>query len=922
MTTTNVNKYELLLSDKICQIALPEHLKVDDVINKKPLEYLATTYKIRKPEVLIQGSTYGVSAIFFSCILGKNVTVLEPNNTVLPITKCNVEENGARNVQVINQLLSINEVNYDVHYKQDNNFSYIIEQNPTGNVSGFSINKIDDSVGVLFIDAGSPANLSKVLIELDKNEKIKDLLIIIRRSLLADPDALENFQNIDERSGFVFLSKQLREMYTLDWSDSDILLKHHLDSLRIKIDEISGQKDESFTYSDDLNSKINQLSSQLSDLINHFSRQREVDNKIISTIDNPLSQQAGVVSVSNQIAELVAEEILDSVPVKALQEKVAKFIELNPNDSLMPNRFTPSVTTRKRRSKLKMAGLAAIPSRESALERVVKSLIPQVDRVGVYLNNWEHIPEFLNHPKVVVARSQDHGDLGDAGKFFWVDNHKGYYFSCDDDLVYPSDYVERIIKKIEDYDYKAVIGWHGSVISDSFKDYYDPIDRRVFSYSVGRPFDIDVHILGTGVLGFHTSTLKVHLKDFERPNMADIFFARLGQQQKIRFVVMEHLAKEIETIEAFQEDSINKHGQQQVGSVKNVRAYKNEIATAIKWRLYNSQSLNIAIIGRFENFKKGGIHKSNLLIQQYLQNLGHQVTVVDSQAENNTVLDKLFDVCIVYPGDPNRPDYPEAVKKMDILRNKNVPILLNMSYNSNPVRSKFIVESITAMNADKNKAKVCLMAFAESVKFDPILRPIQKYVVSFPKTIEVDTENLVLPSFHEREGIFFGDATKLNNVDITNGKIVNWVSEVRKRLPKTNFYVIKHYSGEFSIPNFQFAPFMDNAQLMQWMSSKRLSICLNQFTTYEMVPVESQSIGTPVVYRSMPQSLNEALGLSAIPVSEPSIFGEMCAWLYNDEFAWQEYSNLSLANFKRNHISLCKIGLETAMRKVIAINKE
>lgn len=570
----------------------------------------------------------------------------------------------------------------------------------------------------------------------------------------------------------------------------------------------------------------------------------------------------------------------------------------------------------------KFAGLAAIPSREMALRRVVNSLLHQVDQLGVYLNGWSYIPDFLKHPRITVAMSQEHGDLGDAGKFFWVNDFKGYYFSCDDDLVYPEDYIQRIIEKIEHYDYKAVIGWHGSVVSDSFKDYYDSKDRRVFSYSAGRPFDLDVHILGTGVLGFHSSTIKVSLKDFERPNMADIFFARLGQEQRVRFVVMEHKSKEIETIEEFQEDSINKHGQQQVQSVKNVRQYKNDISTSVNWRLNNSQALNVLLIGRFNNFKKGGIHKSNLLIEKYLRQLGHEVYTIDSQANSFDIFDNNFDVAMIYPGDPNRPDYPESILKMDILRRKGVPILLNMSYNSNPIRSKFIAETIELYNHEKGKSKVCLMAFSESMKFDTHLNSIKKYIVSFPKTIDVDNTDLEIPKFNDREGIFFGDATKLNNPEITDGKVINWISEVRKRMPKTNFYAIKHYSGKFELPNFEFAPFMESAELMRWIASRRLSICLNQFTTYEMVPVESQSVGTPVIYRSMLQSLNEAIGLTGVPVTEPNIFGEMCQWLYNDETAWEEYSKLSLLNFKRNHIDFCRIGLETALRKVIVINSE
>lgn len=654
--------------------------------------------------------------------------------------------------------------------------------------------------------------------------------------------------------------------------------------------------------------KISKLRSEILKITN---KQNEINTTLIDVINTSPEKHENL----SPSPILLSDNLIDSTELaKYKNDKNLISLDVEKHANRF-NKIAKNIFHEK-----KFAGLAAIPSRELALKRVVNSLVHQVDQLGVYLNGWNHIPDFLNHPKIVVAMSQDHGDLGDAGKFFWINDFEGYYFSCDDDLVYPNDYIQRIIDKIKYYDYRAVVGWHGSVVSDFFEDYYDPKDRRVFSYSAGRPFDLDVHILGTGVLGFHSSTIKVSLQDFERPNMADIFFARLGQQQKVKFVVMEHKPKEIETIEEFQEDSINKHGQKQVESAKNVRKYKNDISTNLNWSLNNSQALKILLIGRFDNFKKGGIHKSNLLIEKYLKELGHEVYTIDSQSTNFEIFDNKVDVAMVYPGDPNRPDYPESIQKMELLRGMGVPILLNMSYNSNPIRTKFIAKSINLYNQEKLKSKVCLMAFSESMKFDPYLDSIKEYIISFPKTIDVDNTVSTIPSFNNREGIFFGDATKLSNPEITGDAIINWVSEVRRRMPKTNFYVVKHYSGKFELPNFEFAPFMESADLMRWISSRRLSICLNQFTTYEMVPVESQSVGTPVIYRSMLQSLNEAIGLTGVSITDPSMFGEMCQWLYNDETAWREYSELSLLNFKRNHVDSCRIGLETALRKVIAIN--
>jgi hypothetical protein len=124
-------------------------------------------------------------------------------------------------------------------------------------------------------------------------------------------------------------------------------------------------------------------------------------------------------------------------------------------------------------------GIAAIPTRVDALKMVIDSLINQVGLIGVYLNGWSRIPDFLKHDKIIVE-GMGKQDIGDIGKFYWVEKHKGIYFTCDDDLIYPKDYVSRTLSKLKEYGYTAAVGWHGSVIKDNFTEYYSKDSRRVF----------------------------------------------------------------------------------------------------------------------------------------------------------------------------------------------------------------------------------------------------------------------------------------------------------------------------------------------------------------------------------------------------------------------------------------------------------
>lgn len=185
------------------------------------------------------------------------------------------------------------------------------------------------------------------------------------------------------------------------------------------------------------------------------------------------------------------------------------------------------------------ASLCSIPTRKADLARVVASLEPQVDHLNVFLNGYPGIPAFLKKDWITVARSQDHEDRSDANKAFWTGSVKGYHFLCDDDLIYPPDYVERLIAGIETRGRRAVVGAHGRVLKPVLKNYYRSAQK--VHRCLGRvQLDAAVHILGTGALAYHTDTLALTWADFPQGDMADIWFGIACQKQQVPSVVMRH----------------------------------------------------------------------------------------------------------------------------------------------------------------------------------------------------------------------------------------------------------------------------------------------------------------------------------------------------------------------------------------------
>jgi FkbM family methyltransferase len=200
------------------------------------------------------------------------------------------------------------------------------------------------------------------------------------------------------------------------------------------------------------------------------------------------------------------------------------------------------------------ASLASIPARKSGLERVVEALLPQVDSLGVYLNEYSRVPGFLDREEIVVARSQESGARGDAGKFFWAGRTSGYQLVCDDDIDYPEDYVNRLVQGIEHHGRRAVVGFHGCVLRRPVDDYH--MSRKLLHFTRALGADTPVHVLGTGVAGFHSSAIRVRPEDFAEPNMADIWLALLGQRQRVPFVCLRREEGWLSELPGFRVDSV------------------------------------------------------------------------------------------------------------------------------------------------------------------------------------------------------------------------------------------------------------------------------------------------------------------------------------------------------------------------------
>lgn len=186
-----------------------------------------------------------------------------------------------------------------------------------------------------------------------------------------------------------------------------------------------------------------------------------------------------------------------------------------------------------------VAGIATIPTRIEQVKKTIESLLPQVDELYVCLNNFTGYPqEILNTTpfdggKLIMTIAQG----SDEQKFRNVSGD--IYLSCDDDLIYPDNYVKVIKNRLEHYD---IVTFHGRNFNRMpINSYYKSAGSK---YRCLDKVSIDVPVMvgGTGCMAFKPRDFRVTLADFPSKYMADVHLSVKALKENKRIMCIAHEA--------------------------------------------------------------------------------------------------------------------------------------------------------------------------------------------------------------------------------------------------------------------------------------------------------------------------------------------------------------------------------------------
>lgn len=131
-------------------------------------------------------------------------------------------------------------------------------------------------------------------------------------------------------------------------------------------------------------------------------------------------------------------------------------------------------------------------------------------------------------------------NLTDNGKFYGLTQLHGlpcYYFSCDDDLIYPPTYIPDMIAKIKEH--KCIVTHHGRILTHEGVPYYKGHTRFRCLSDVEKDERVDVP--GTGVTAFDTSYFNpTEIWKSPDQKMSDLVFALEAAKLNKKIMVLKH----------------------------------------------------------------------------------------------------------------------------------------------------------------------------------------------------------------------------------------------------------------------------------------------------------------------------------------------------------------------------------------------
>ena len=171
-------------------------------------------------------------------------------------------------------------------------------------------------------------------------------------------------------------------------------------------------------------------------------------------------------------------------------------------------------------------GMATMQGREKEVQKAMKSLYENTVKLD----------------DLILWDNTKGEDLTDNGKFYGLTKYKEpiIYLTCDDDIIYPSNYIEKCIKDLKLHN--CIITFHGRKLLGEGRDYYR--QHKAFGCLQHFPQTTQIDVPGTGCTAFCTSYFNpIDLHKAEDKKMSDLVFGLEAAKFEKKIMHIGHIGK-------------------------------------------------------------------------------------------------------------------------------------------------------------------------------------------------------------------------------------------------------------------------------------------------------------------------------------------------------------------------------------------
>lgn len=201
--------------------------------------------------------------------------------------------------------------------------------------------------------------------------------------------------------------------------------------------------------------------------------------------------------------------------------------------------------------------MATMPTRLASFERMLASILPQLDRLHVFLDGFAEVPDCLaGRPKCLVEHVPAGSGLHNGSRFLVPARYgqEAIYVFLDDDLLYPGDYVARLVAGLARHGHRAIVGFHGGLFRPPLESYVR--DTKVLHFAAALKRDTPVDVLGSGTMAFHASVITPAPERWRHPRLDDLSLALDAVAAGVRLIALRRPARWLRPIAQDQEDSL------------------------------------------------------------------------------------------------------------------------------------------------------------------------------------------------------------------------------------------------------------------------------------------------------------------------------------------------------------------------------